>query len=115
MVAVGIHTSYFTQPFPPQLHMLGDGSCRGATLESCLAKLQHCSPHTQLVGMSATLGNMAEVAAFLRAQVFSSDFRPVSTVLYCIDHGAWSGGQCVIFLRTCTMQVSTDYALLCLH
>ncbi len=60
--------------------MLGDGSSRGATLESCLAKLQHCSPRTQLVGMSATLGNMADLATFMRAQIFSSNFRPVS---YC--------------------------------
>ncbi len=57
--------------------MLGDGSSRGATLESCLAKLQHCSPDTQLVGMSATLGNMADLATFMKAQLFSSNFRPV--------------------------------------
>ena len=32
----------------------------------------------QLVGMSATLSNTAELASFMRAQVYSSTFRPVS-------------------------------------
>ena len=34
---------------------------------------------TQVVGMSATLSNIADLQAFLQADVYSSNFRPVST------------------------------------
>ena len=48
-----------------QLHMLGDGTVRGATLETCLAKVLYCSSELQrergvlnitcLTGMSMVL------------------------------------------------------------
>ena len=34
---------------------------------------------SQVVGMSATLSNTADLQAYLRADVYSSNFRPVST------------------------------------
>ena len=80
--------------------MLGDGSVRGATLEVCLTKVICISSQslyttvcmyihvclfvclfvggTQMVGMSATLSNTTDLATFLRAEIYSSEFRPVS-------------------------------------
>lgn len=95
-----------------QLHMLGDGSVRGATLEACVAKIKlttgdttiflfQLSIHlhttftgstTQLVGMSATLSNISEVAAFMTAEIYSSDFRPVSSLQSCKTAKWWCSG-----------------------
>jgi POLQ-like helicase len=36
----------------------------------------------QIVGMSATIGNLAQMASFLRAEVFERQFRPVELTEY---------------------------------
>ncbi|CAB3374017.1 Hypothetical predicted protein [Cloeon dipterum] len=59
-----------------EIHMIGEAG-RGAVLESLIAKFMFSSPETQIVGMSATIGNLTEVASFLRAEVYSKEFRPV--------------------------------------
>lgn len=59
-----------------ELHIIGEPG-RGARLETLLAKAMHIEAGIQIVGMSATIGNMAELATFLRADVFTRDFRPV--------------------------------------
>lgn len=59
-----------------ELHMLGDGS-RGAIIEMTLAKVLYISDSTQIIGMSATLGNVQDLQTFLRAENYTSNFRPV--------------------------------------
>lgn len=60
-----------------ELHIIGESGGRGATLEQLLTKAKFAQAGIQIVGMSATIGNIPELAAFLQADVFTRDFRPV--------------------------------------
>ncbi|XP_066502025.1 helicase POLQ-like [Hoplias malabaricus] len=64
-----------------ELHMLGDGS-RGAILEMTLAKVLYINKSMQIIGMSATLGNIGDLQKFLKAENYTSDFRPVELKEY---------------------------------
>ncbi|XP_050312718.1 helicase POLQ-like isoform X1 [Anthonomus grandis grandis] len=64
-----------------ELHLIGEEG-RGATLEALLTKIMFLNGRIQLVGMSATIGNIKDLARFLNADVYTKNFRPVELVEY---------------------------------
>lgn len=69
-----------------ELHMLNEGT-RGALLESLLTKALYIGG-VQIVGMSATLPNIHEIAVWLKAEHFESGFRPVPLKQYTVQRNA---------------------------
>ncbi|MDD2836617.1 MAG: DEAD/DEAH box helicase, partial [Methanothrix sp.] len=59
-----------------EIHLLNDIG-RGPTLEMTITKLRHCNPHLQVIGLSATVANGSEIAEWLKAEMVSSDWRPI--------------------------------------
>ncbi|MCX6672463.1 MAG: ATP-dependent DNA helicase [Methanothrix sp.] len=59
-----------------EIHLLSDVG-RGPTLEMTITKLRHCNPNLQVIGLSATVANAREIAAWLKAELVSSDWRPI--------------------------------------
>jgi POLQ-like helicase len=65
-----------------ELHMVGDEN-RGYSLEMLLAKVNFQKDvKIQIIGMSATISNLLEIARFLNADVYTRDFRPVELKEY---------------------------------
>nr|CAH7726866.1 unnamed protein product [Callosobruchus chinensis] len=64
-----------------ELHLIGEEG-RGATLEACLTKIIFLKADIQIIGMSATIGNLPDISKFLNADVYSKNFRPVELVEY---------------------------------
>ena len=60
-----------------ELHMIGEPG-RGPILEMLLTKICVTIPACQIVGMSATLPNLPLLARWLDAELYVSDFRPVT-------------------------------------
>lgn len=58
-----------------EVHMLGDIS-RGPTLELLMTKLSIMSD-SQMIALSATIGNPEEIAKWMNAELVESDYRPV--------------------------------------
>ena len=71
-----------------ELHMVGDGG-RGLALETSLTKLlfHPQAQGLQIIGMSATAGGLDTLAAWLRARLFMTNFRPVPLV----EHAVFAG------------------------
>ena len=59
-----------------EVHLLGQTD-RGPTLEVTLAHLRRLTPGVQLVALSATVANAAEIADWLGAELVESEWRPV--------------------------------------
>ncbi len=60
-----------------EVHLLNDAS-RGPTLEIVLARLLQVNPDIQVLALSATIGNVDEIAGWLNAKFIVTDWRPVS-------------------------------------
>ncbi|CAK9804907.1 Helicase POLQ-like [Anthophora plagiata] len=73
-----------------ELHLLGESGGRGATLEVLLTKVLFVNESIQIVGMSATIGNLNEIAKFLNADLYTGNFRPVEIKEYVkCDDNIW--------------------------
>lgn len=59
-----------------EIHLLNDPG-RGPTLEMTITKLLRINPHIQIIGLSATVANGQEIAEWLKAEIVSSDWRPI--------------------------------------
>ncbi|PWU14402.1 MAG: hypothetical protein C5B50_17650 [Verrucomicrobia bacterium] len=59
-----------------EAHLLGDCH-RGAALETMIGRLQRINPFARIVALSGTLSNAEEIAGWLKAKVYVSDWRPV--------------------------------------
>ncbi|MGA1873392.1 MAG: DEAD/DEAH box helicase [Thermoplasmatota archaeon] len=59
-----------------EVHLMNDTG-RGPTLEVILTRFKQLNPGAQLVCLSATIGNSAEIAGWLDGRLITSDFRPV--------------------------------------
>ena len=59
-----------------ELHTLADQE-RGARLEGVILRLQMVNPMVRILGLSATLGNLPELASWLEAVSYQSSIRPI--------------------------------------
>jgi helicase len=60
-----------------EVHLLNESE-RGPTLEVVLARLLQVNPAMQVLALSATMGNVDEIAAWLKAQYVKTEWRPVT-------------------------------------
>ena len=84
-----------------EVHLLNDSN-RGPTLEVTLTRFRELVPDLQIVALSATVSNAAEIADWLGATLVSSDFRPVPLIRgICTDTLLkWEAGARQVLPRT---------------
>jgi helicase len=98
-----------------ELHLLGEHG-RGPRLEGALLRARRLNPLLQLLGLSATLGNRAELADWLAGVHFGSDWRAIPIAWRCvryqratdkprilreqIDQCISGGGQSLVFVQS---------------
>ncbi|EGI68760.1 Helicase POLQ-like protein [Acromyrmex echinatior] len=100
-----------------ELHLLGESGGRGATLEGLLTKVMFFSDIIRLIGMSATIGNLKEIAQFLNADTYSQNFRPVKITEYVkCENDMWvvnlNNEELLVDMSTNDYKYSDDVAIL---
>ncbi|CAH1114212.1 unnamed protein product [Psylliodes chrysocephalus] len=62
-----------------EFHLIGEEG-RGATLEAALTKIKFLKAKIQIIGMSATIGNLPDLCQYLDAEAYTKNFRPVELI-----------------------------------
>ncbi|MEM3064102.1 MAG: DEAD/DEAH box helicase [Candidatus Nitrosotenuis sp.] len=77
-----------------EVHLIGDPD-RGPTLEIILTKLKELPSRPQILGLSATITNSEELAAWLGCELIQSEWRPVPLTEGVFDGGTilWNNGD----------------------
>lgn len=93
-----------------ELHMIGDNS-RGYLLELLLTKLIYLQKRSdltelQIVGMSATIPNLAEVANWLNAQLYITNYRPVPLFERIVNENILLDPKAEAEMKVATIEVS---------
>ncbi len=70
-----------------EIHLLNDPG-RGPTLEILITMLRQFLPKTQIIGLSATIGNPEELAEWLGAELVIDNWRPVE-----LKKGTYTDGK----------------------
>lgn len=70
-----------------EIHLLNDAS-RGPTLEIVLTIMRTALPNAQIIGLSATIGNRRDLAAWLNAELVEDSWRPVK-----LEKGVFYNGK----------------------
>jgi helicase len=70
-----------------EIHLLNDPK-RGPTLEIVLTLIRTILPQAQVIGLSATIGNRRDLAAWLNAELVEDSWRPVK-----LEKGVYHDGR----------------------
>ena len=73
-----------------EIHLIGDES-RGPTLEMVLTQLKRLETHPQIIGLSATITNSAEISDWLGCKLVKNDWRPVP-----LSEGVCDAGEVIM-------------------